>query len=828
MLTDVELRFRDRLTGTRLASDPDRLLGVDVSLTEAGGVDTIKGTLAASYEAAGPPLGALVETIVLSDPIPGGRSEPYPRWRGILSAPEEQISDAENKTVLAYGFAEDMQRVPVSGTLEIGGGGDIAGLASQVLQIYTRERPWLAYEADIEIVGVERQLITLDNSDCRAAMDAIAAQAPGLAVWGWRVNPATGANQFVFKSRSSAVGNRFAVGQNVKVYNRPLELSKVFNAWRFTGADSDYPNILGVVTGNASFEKAEARGATTGRNLINSPDDNDRNNWSLFGGASYKAGSLSEGPTYQGSSMTLLDNPGEGKYQDRTAIGSQLPAVGSPLTISVFSRLEHGTDTRVGEARLYWLDSSNAFISGGTPDATAALTPSTAGLWPETKFAAIRPAGAVGFRIEVIAQGGTGGLLIGFVAAYDYSALYPVGWDLTPFGTAKFLVGDPRFPDAWPGNTATPHGDGGRTCLRIKGTFSDADGQDGHLEAKGRATGPCSGNQTVKFIVRCKLTPGFTGPSGKMLLEVHGFKGSASSRVTYSKTTIAAGAVGTNWTEIVATVTLDSAATLVTAFVTFRGNTDILIDCVQLRDAAAGTEYISAAAWERRVFAEDVATVGSAAYQSASVYDRRETYVNNPSIKAWDADAIAWAKAYSEANAVPPSRARLQLIHEAAQFLDPLDGTKVRIVGVQRSIPDDYAARASYKWGPALAVDAELGGEAPSLARLIAGGGTKDVTRAAIASAGGGGASVSAGSTSGYILTTLDTRLPDPSAEPDGEVMTTAGGVSVWAAPTMRITGVDATGAAVTLIGPELKLDGMIITQDPITKVITAKPGGID
>jgi hypothetical protein len=745
--TNVEVRFRDRLTGLRLFFHPDYLVGLEVQLTEAGGTDQIRATVAQLFDAAfAPAAGSIMEVVVLTDPPAPGYPEPWPRWRGILSSPEATLAQSEQRSLLAYGFMEDMTHVPVDGTLIAPGGGDLSLLAMQAFYAYVAQRPWLQFVTDVEQIGVSRETLDVSQGDCRQAMDAVAAQAPGLIVWGWRVDPLTGANQFVFKARTAAVGHAFFVGANVQTYRRPIELTNVNNAIRLTGGKSNYPNLLGIITANASFERCEDRagGVTSGTmgDLLNSSTFVDLHYWTLYNGSSYKSGGLSEGPTYVGPNMVLLDNPTEGIDQTRTDI--VLPPAGTPMQFFCYARLEHGTDSRFGTMSIAWVDGAGATV-GADPASSVPVAPTSAGFWYQFKGAGVVPAGAAGFRFRIEAGGGVGGLLIGAASFFNQAQLYAVGWETVYYSDARFQIVDPRYPDAWPGNVATPGGDGGRTCIRIKGNFSDTNNHDGHLQPAGQAFASCSGNQTLNFTARLKRTPGAAAAPGKLFLEVHGYKSDRNSRVTYSRYTIAAGAVGSDWTEFTSTVTLDSNAAFVTCFFTFRGDTDVLIDCAQLRDAAAGTEYISGENWERRITAESVCPVGSDAYNSAAVYDRREGYVRNDALIQWDTISQGWALAYMTAAAVPPSRAQLELSHEAVQQIDPLDGTLVRVAGLKTPIPDDYAARATYQFiGPNLSVTADLGGEPPSLTRIIAGGRNFPFSQNSI-SAGGGGATVSGG-----------------------------------------------------------------------------------
>ncbi|MES2459871.1 MAG: hypothetical protein V4671_04750 [Armatimonadota bacterium] len=739
--TDVEIRLYDRITGERLHLDPDMLTGdVSVELTEAGGVDTIRATLSRPFDADdAPPLGCRMDVIVHGDPIPDGAHEPHPRFRGLLAAPENNLDLSESYSLFGYGLLEDMSRVPLDATIAVGGDADLAQLAAKVLDYYVAARPWLAgYERLIENTGVIRGAVQVEDGDCRGAMDAIANESPGLVVWGWRVSAETGAWQFVFRARTETVGNTLKVGENVARVAVPLELAKVQNQALLTGGASDAPNILGVITGNATFARAENRGAQ-GANLLSDPDFDKRTNATLSGGASYKAGSLSEGPVFSGSSMVELDSSGERVRKHKDDIAEALPPVGKPISIVVRHRREYGTNTRIATANFYWRD-GGVRMPGG-PHATILLAPDTAGTWPEAKFTAVRPAGADGVEVEVTAGSGTGGILIGYLSVYDAGRLVPAGWDCKAFGDAVFNVIDPLYPLAWPGNPLVP------TSLRLSISATDDAGQDAHLETIAQATGKCSGNQTLTLIFRARRTPGSTAPSGKMSAKIVSYRGNGENTLD-DVILIPEGTFGDEWLEWETDFTVGDDAVSVTAFLIFGADTDLLLSCIQLRDASAGSEFIRAANWERVIRASELCDPGTPPALSESVYDARFGRVTNVSLKKWDASAQAWAKAYLTQQAVPPSRARVSLIHEAIERIDPLDGTLVRLLGTDKDVPDEYASRVSYRFGGALSVDVELGGESPSLQRLLAGG--RDRQNNAISAGGGGGSSVSSGASNEY------------------------------------------------------------------------------
>ena len=142
----------------------------------------------------------------------------------------------------------------------------------------------------------------------------------------------------------------------------------------------------------------------------------------------------------------------------------------------------------------------------------------------------------------------------------------------------------------------------------------------------------------------------------------------------------------------------------------------------QVRDMAAGTEFIRSDTWEGRFLASAVCPDGSPAAGSESAYGLREAYATNEVLTQAGDQANQWILDYFSLNALPISPSRLTLAHESTLRIDPLDGSKVRVSGLAKPIPDDYCATATYRWaaGSGMTLDAALGQERATLARLLA------------------------------------------------------------------------------------------------------------
>ena len=208
-----------------------------------------------------------------------------------------------------------------------------------------------------------------------------------------------------------------------------------------------------------------------------------------------------------------------------------------------------------------------------------------------------------------------------------------------------------------------------------------------------------------------------------MYLEIWEFRAD-KSRIGGIRQEIGAGTLTDLWGTFEATRLTGSDAAYAVSYLTFRGDTDILIDAFELRDASAGDDFLRGETFERRVAAADICDVGSPAQTSATDYGVREAPVENTRLHEWNAEAQAWAKAYLDKSAVPPERAQLDLTDEDGrrQPINPLAGTLIKVVGTKKPLPAAYPARAQYTFdaGGSESVSAELSDERPSLARLLA------------------------------------------------------------------------------------------------------------
>jgi hypothetical protein len=756
-MPNLEIRAFDRTTGARLHF-PDRdVLGADWEETDAGGVGRIAVRLAYKFDAADlPEAGSLLEIVNWDDPVMSGEIEPAPRARGLIMVHEPKLDTSETTTLTAYGLASDMGAVRLNNQLIEPGGTDLSWFAGQVLSSYLAARPWLTGRVTSLILdtGITREMVEMSDTDCRSALSQLASEGPGIVVWGWRVDPDVGVDQFVFGPRTSVVAEALAVGgQAIRSLSRPRDLSSVANAVWLTGGPTLYPNLLApAVDGNTGFERAELADTITGNKLLNPGFEARFDNWSTRGSTDIKVGEYRYGPTRTGRWMGELTSNGEAFYQERT----EALTVGKQIYFSVFARLGQGTDTKIGYLTFYFKDAGGTtLLSKSIPVAPASS------LWEEFKGTITVPTGTAKWRWDCEATAGSGTLFVDDAVVRYANALRPRGWDVTTTGTAKFTATDPLYRGvSWQGASS----------LHVAGTFSGT-GNRGVIRPAGSTRFAVQGDQTLIFAIRARRAPGFSGTSGAMRLELNDQKSAPASTV------IASGQLTDDWKIFHHQQNLNPTATECLASIYLEGDTEILIDGVQVRDLAAGTpflptqpdslEWIEADRFERLVLAEDVCTPGSPAYLSATQYDRRTVNLSAETVTKWDAATQAWMKAWFDANAPLPDPWSVSIDAQATR-IDPLDGNLVRITNLDADLPDISVARASYRWGNAGSLDCslEMDRRRPDLARMIAGGSKKPVSS-------GGGSSRSSGGVGGGSAQSL--TLPVPVAQGGTGAMDAAG-----------------------------------------------------
>lgn len=713
----VEPRFLRDLS--LLAFNPDDVLSVSWELVEAGGAAQATVTFAKPFDSLAtlPAGGDTLEIWAF------GTGETVPRFRGIVGQPEAALDMAETRTVIAYGRAEDMNHVLLDEVMLIPGGGDLSAFASRIADAYQDVRG-ATFARDLRTTGVTMERLEFEHASAREGMDQLLAQAPGVLVWGWDIDPATGQDRLYLRPRTASVGHQFFVGDTVKLLHEPKEFQGLKNAVLLRGGPAKYPNLLAQATGgNTSFERPELSAESNGNLLLDAGFEDRSSNWTLSGGASFKVGSLSEGAPHGGEDMVELDAAAEAVEQTRAVSVT----VGHTYVIGSYLRRETGGSAVSVRITGAFLDNADAVLASSTPD----VSPESA-VWDRHSLTLVCPSGATKVKLRVEHLSGAG-CMVDDTFFYDRDAIRSEGWQTKSYGA--------------PGNVdsidwAYPLAQHGKHSVFIAVTANDVDNQDVHLEPLSQARFAVVGNQEVRFTAQMRLAPNVT-THGIVRLELHWFDQGGSEIGTSVETPIAANTLTSSWTLQSTTGTAPSNAASCLAYVNFRGNSaGLLIDALCVRDAAAGTEFLEAENFERYVTAEEVCTSGTDAYNSFATYGRREGVVENADIVRWSAESQAWLKAWFEKYAVPVSRPRLALVHEPTRQVSPGEGTQVRVSGLARAVPDFWPARVGYQAaGGLIGIEIELGDERPSLERLLRGAeaGSGSVSGTRTTGSGGGG-----------------------------------------------------------------------------------------
>lgn len=420
-------------------------------------------------------------------------------------------------------------------------------------------------------------------------------------------------------------------------YERREEIPTA-NVLYIMGGPLKFPNLLAEATSsNTGFDLPEPSDATNG-NLLVDPGFEDRSSeWHLGSGASFKAGSLSEGPTDGGEDMVELDGAGEIVYQLRDDLALE---VGHEYVFQSRLRLERGVASATLTLRIIWKDSGGTTIQ---TDTRAGVTPPSA-TWDTYRMSGICPTGADQVQVEVECTAASGtGALVDNLAFYDANGISQVGWWARAFGGASVDSVDWACSDGTDG--ADPaHSPG--YFVRMSATASDADGDDVHLAPQNLSRFPVPGNQSVRisFWARC------AGTSPKVEIQSWTYN-SGGSESAISRTSFASGSIGSTWERLSATVTAPSDAVSMRIALAFRGSGTLDIDSASVRDSSTtADEYVRAAQFETIIRADVIGT-GDVA-DSITDWGELPVVIQQDQIST-QADAEAFALAYFARAALP-------------------------------------------------------------------------------------------------------------------------------------------------------------------------------
>lgn len=443
----------------------------------------------------------------------------------------------------------------------------------------------------------------------------------------------------------------------------------IVNRLTILGGPPRYPNLVY----NASFERARFGGSGAG-NLLENGGFETQTIWTRSGGASYKqsGGGTGEGSAYAGSAMAETDTNGEYFEQTQNPPATAV-VVGRAYVLSVRAKSETAGSNAVGRARLTWLTSGGSTISTediDLPAASSGSTPKLTVYWTEWKKTVVAPATAAGVRIRLSCESGgaiAAGILWDECELYDGSLVYQDGWELVADGTAVANVVDWAYRDSYHGGI----------CVFLSHTASDDNANDLRLQPIGGKRFDIQGGGAYTASVYLKSPPGVTA-NAKMILQIEEFK-SDGNLVGTTQQTIAAGAGWSSWTQTTVGRTMAQTSTHAVVSLLFRGNGQVLIDAIGLRDSAAGSTFVPDGDFVSVIDVTNGSLTGleSGVTDSITDYGYRDRVESVPSITTQE-DALAYASAYFNANAVKWPNPVVELDNDD-RFFRP--GELVRLAG---------------------------------------------------------------------------------------------------------------------------------------------------
>lgn len=556
MPSTQEVRFFSA-TGTPLLVAQRLLLPASWSITGKGGMESFTLPTGATWSE-------------LASIVMGSRADIYVdgllRFRGWVAQRERtkgRNGQPDGLTLTGFGLWRRISRLPCDRQYLYPGGVDLSRAIADLVQDFVApafpslvlELPAIGYS----VTSLEATLTTVGD-----VFAELARWLTGKLVFGCDVD-GNGADRLFARPIDTAPSLYLPLpSAKVAEYGAATLTEEQATRIRLIGGQSRYPNLLK----NGGFEVVRfASAGNDADSLLTDPGFEARTGWTLGGGASYKSGGLSEGPTYAGDDMLETDTSGESFGQGAASDARIVP--GNTLIFGAYVRREVGGTASTGRIRLYWRDGSGAETLGYEEISVA---PSSVA-WELYNAAVLVPAGAAGWRF--FAEQTSGSLLWDECILTDGSLSRPVGWTAESFGSAaiRTVVVD-----------QSPYE--GSRCLRVVATASDTDGQDCRITSD--EFGLLS-RQKVRAKVRLKNRGGGSSPKMRLQLAVW----SRYGHYEYHTVDIAAGAVGSSWSthswewQIPLAPPLSIPYERGRIYLTMRGSGTVDVDAIELRDAAA-------------------------------------------------------------------------------------------------------------------------------------------------------------------------------------------------------------------------------------------------
>lgn len=224
------------------------------------------------------------------------------RYRGYISIPESRLEIPEKKSINILGAADRLNNIYVKKRYIHPGGADIAIFISDIINDYILSQ--FNYEPgplvlDIQETGFTIERFDADNS-ARECLDNLIDQAGKRAQWGIDIDPETNKNRLFVRPKSSAVGYKYSIGNNVRSYSYPQDYSQIVNKVRISGSDATHPNLAA----NSSFEDVVIASSDVGNEILDSSFENYYSSWSR----SLEAYILSDVYPHTGNKCAYFEN----------------------------------------------------------------------------------------------------------------------------------------------------------------------------------------------------------------------------------------------------------------------------------------------------------------------------------------------------------------------------------------------------------------------------------------------------------------------------------------------------------------------------------------
>lgn len=765
-MADLEIQFYSS-SGVNRNLDESRMLpGVSFEYLESGGMGQATIPIMALWEGNEYSMSPVVAGDTVKIWVNG---ETYPRYVGTVSEQDRSLGLSETLKLICFG---PMERMNSSITQkqqiihpEIA---DLTTFAEDIFTLYdTKMGTSYASTGDFSTpVGITLDTLTLDRTTFRQALNALFDRAAGSAVWGWEVNPSTGALRPYFRPRIKTIGWQKVVGQNVRLLNERRPLSDVINALQpLMGGDALFPNALGLVTQtsdgkpNAAFDYPLPAGLSA--NVLYNPSfETDYQSLIQPAGWTPSAG-VGTGIARTGSQGALLTSSATSLSQLRhnsSQSNATKIVVGHTYLFAVWAREQIGGTAGTIQGKLEWIDSGGSTIGSAiTFNAATDIgvsTDTTTGTWIQyplvsglpSGITSTTPSGVDGFKVTFTHISG-GGIVIDDACLYDNAAATQPGWETWDPGDNLTNI-EWAYDDGYQNAPYSVHmvaGSGTTSALNDNITLRPKNG--------GRAK--ISPGQQVKIGVWYKSPIGATTtPEITLIAFPKDSSGKdADGVVQYGPSGVAAsGSPTSTWQEISMIIIGTESVDSIGFGIQMDSPGEVLFSSAYIRDNSAQGGYIAGGQFYQYTDVTDIALesgLSSAALSSITNYGRRESVVSFPGVQDLNADAISEITAYFNKYAVLQEPRKLDLDSEAVDFITPALGLLCRVSGVEESLADEWPVRAQYTWTGKLAVVVELADPAPILTAQIqklASGGTATVA---------GGATTSGTSSNSTVASTM-------------------------------------------------------------------------